>query len=75
MKFQRRSRVRSTSRSKSKEKSIKKDEKKDIKVEDEPFDPTNLDKVSSLIKLITTSFMFHLFLKYLNCTLQAKSIF
>lgn len=56
MKFQRRSRVRSTSRSKSKEKNIKKDEKKDIKVEDEPFDPTNLDKVSSLIKLITTSF-------------------
>lgn len=50
MKFQRRSRVRSTSRSKSKEKNIKKDEKKDIKVEDEPFDPTNLDKVSSLIK-------------------------
>lgn len=38
---------RSRSRSKSKEKVTKKDEKKEIK-EDEPFDPTNLDKVSAI---------------------------
>lgn len=58
MKFQRRSRARSTSRSKSKEKNIKKDEKKDIKVEDEPFDPTNLDKVSSLTKFKLQNHLF-----------------
>lgn len=42
LKLKRRSRSRS--RSKSKEKIAKKDDKKEIK-EDEPFDPTNLDKV------------------------------
>lgn len=73
MKFQRRSRVRSTSRSKSKEKNIKKDEKKDIKVEDEPFDPTNLDKVSSLTKY-TLKLQNRLFLRYFSCTMQSKSI-
>ncbi|XP_054266207.1 probable ATP-dependent RNA helicase DDX46 isoform X2 [Macrosteles quadrilineatus] len=41
-----RSRSRSRSRSKSKEKNdkAKKEEKKEVKADDEPFDPTNLDK-------------------------------
>uniref|UniRef100_A0A0V0G3V5 Probable ATP-dependent RNA helicase DDX46 n=1 Tax=Triatoma dimidiata TaxID=72491 RepID=A0A0V0G3V5_TRIDM len=39
-----RRRTRSRSRSRSRERLVKKEEKKEVKVEDEPFDPTKIDK-------------------------------
>uniref|UniRef100_A0A1B6E9V3 Uncharacterized protein n=2 Tax=Clastoptera arizonana TaxID=38151 RepID=A0A1B6E9V3_9HEMI len=44
LKFKRRSRSRSRSLSRSREHVVKKEEKKEVKADDEPFDPTNLDK-------------------------------
>lgn len=68
LKHRSRSRSRSRSGSKSKEKNSKKDEKK---VDDEPFDPTNLDKVSNTCKL--SPFCFYQVTIKFNQTLEFLS--